>query len=376
MDVKGRSKMSMMFIVSLCIFSLYIAYPRLTSQYKFKDIWLDSVFWERKNETYLLSSFSDTEFNPVGYKMATKSICNITLQKCKRYNINLAILVLTARENKIRRTSVRELWGNGHNNVFFIVGKHCLYTPDQRKPWVCEPKNSKVVIDQEYNIQQEELTRELSREPNVIIVDMIDVYRSLACKCKLGYLWVLKRTTANYILKIDDDSFARVDSVDHWLINRNDPPKYEMIAGGFNTGSPIRYGKWAETKYKRNKYPPWPSGAGHIVSRPVIEYLATHLETFVEYQGEDTTLGIWMEKIRGEIDVVRTKSKYFITHSGDCHNKEKLVIGHSISISKMKDCYKTMNEFESVHLAVSERNRSNAVTVGTQIMNNFNKTVH
>ena len=273
-----------------------------------------------------------------------------------KIDIELAILVLTARDYKERREVIRKTWGRGHSNVFFVVGKHCPYKPDQRKPWVCEPQNQNMPIDLDYNSRQEILTRELNNKPDVIVVDMIDVYRNLPEKLKLGYMWILENTDAKYVLKMDDDSFARVDSVQHWLQNRENPPKNEIIAGGFNTGGPVRSGKWAETKYKPDKYPPWPSGAGHIVSRPVIEYLHQNADTWVSYQGEDTSLGIWMEKVRPQMDVKRTPSEHFITHSGDCHNKNKFVIGHSISLQKMRECYKTLDEYEHVKKAMSPEN--------------------
>jgi len=263
-------------------------------------------------------------------------------------NMDLVVIILNARGFKDRRIAIRETWGNEHSNVFFIVGKHCPYRPDQRKPWVCEPKNKNAKIDVNYNAQQDILTAQLSKEPNVIVVDLIDVYRHLAEKLKLAYAWIVEHTNAKYVLKMDDDSFARVDSAQHWLANRANPPKYEIIAGAFSRGSPSRSGKWAEIKYRPSTYPPWPSGAGHIVSRPVIEYMHKNLDTWVSYQGEDTSMGIWMEKVRPQINVRRTKSEHFTTHSGDCHNKKKFVIGHSISIQKLRACYQTMDEYEHV----------------------------
>ena len=266
-----------------------------------------------------------------------------------KIDIDLAVLVLTGRDYKDRRQAIRRTWGNGHSNVYFVIGKHCPYRPDQRKPYVCEPKSPGMKIDAKYNQQQERLSVELSKEPDVVMVDMIDVYRHLATKLHLGYRWVVDNTSAKYVLKIDDDSFVRVDSISHWLLSRTTPPKYEMLAGKFGIGVGVtRWGKWAEKKYKPNKYPPWPSGSGHIVSRPVIEYLYQHRDTWVSYQGEDTSMGIWMDKVKADMKVTLTTSKHFITHSGDCHDKSKFVIGHAISIAKLIQCYNTMDEWDHV----------------------------
>jgi len=272
-----------------------------------------------------------------------------------KIDIELAVLVLTGRDFKDRRQAIRSTWGKGHSNVYFVIGKHCPYRPNQRKPYVCEPKSPDMKIDAKYNQQEERLTVELSKEPDVVMVDMIDVYRHLATKLHLGYRWTIENTSAKYVLKIDDDSFARVDSISHWLLSRTAPPKYEMLAGKFGIGIGVtRWGKWAEKKYKPNTYPPWPGGAGHIVSRTVIEYLYQHRDTWVSYQGEDTSMGIWMDKVKADMKVTMTTSKHFITHSGDCHDKSKFVIGHAISIAKLIQCYNTMDEYSHVSEAIKD----------------------
>jgi len=359
--VKSTFVMAAAFI---SIILLIVARHHPPSRRKIKEIWHGRVYWG-PNSTMLraplhnetLSHFKSSPtpekdesetpvINATNDVPAAISTAEPTIPKI---DIELAVIVLTARDFKDRRNVIRETWGNGHSNIFFIVGKHCPYRPDQRQSWVCEPKNANAIIDEHYNAQQESLTVQLSKEPNVIVVDMIDVYRHLAEKLKLAYLWLVEHTEAKYVLKMDDDSFARVDSVQHWLMNRVNPPKYEIIAGRFGVGvGVVRGGKWAEKKYKPNKYPPWPTGAGHIVSRPVIEYLCLNVDTWVSYQGEDTSLGIWMEKVRPQMNVHRTSSEHFITHSGDCHNKNKFVIGHKISIKKMRECYTTLDEYDHI----------------------------
>ena len=357
----------------ICLVLVLAARHHPPSRRKIKKLWHGRVHWEEDSKTAMLRSsarvtnttVASTDADTVASSDADTSTdtapdnidVDTTVPTMKKLDIELdlelAVIVLTGRDFKDRRNVIRETWGNRHSNVFFIIGKHCPYRPDQRKSWVCEPKDVNVKIDENYNAQQESLTTQLSKEPNVIVVDMIDVYRHLAEKLKLAYMWIVEHTGAKYVLKMDDDSFARVDSVEHWLKSRVNPPKYEIIAAVFSRGGPTRSGKWAETKYKPDKYPPWPSGAGHIVSRPVIEYMHQNAETWVSYQGEDTSLGIWMEKVRPQMDVKRTPSEHFIPHSGDCHNKNKFVIGHSISIPKMRDCYKTLDEYGHVKKAMS-----------------------
>jgi hypothetical protein len=82
------------------------------------------------------------------------------------------------------------------------------------------------------------------------------------------------------------------------------------------------------------------------VSRPVAEYIAGQNEKklLFDYQGEDTSLGIWLDesplkgKIRFSVGFER------MTNSGDCYEAGKYVIGHKISDAKMRECYTKLDE--------------------------------
>jgi len=119
-------------------------------------------------------------------------------------------------------------------------------------------------------------------------------------------------------------------------------------------------GKWAESLYNQQQhafYPPWPQGScGYLVSRAVAEYIAKEkgrLETM--YQGEDTSLGIWLENASAAVHWVH--SPFFVNH-GDCRlprrpassnstgkgtvlgsNNVPLVIGHRMTPELMRRCY-------------------------------------
>ena len=69
----------------------------------------------------------------------------------------------------------------------------------------------------------------------------------------------------------------------HWLVHR--------------TGSCGINCKWAEDKYKPSMYPPFPHGSrGHIVGRAIAEYVACNQDELINYQGEDVSLGIWIDE--------------------------------------------------------------------------------
>ena len=244
------------------------------------------------------------------------------------------IIVLSRREAFKERQVIRDTWAMGHSNVYFIVGKPCEIPLKDRKPWVCERKS--LQNDNTYTLEQGRISEQLLKEKDVVHVDMIDVYRNLAEKLKLAYRWAFKTHGKAYVLKVDLDTFVRVSEVESFVKDRQ--IKYECIVGGVSRGKVGRNGKWAENKYKKDTYPPFPSGSGHIVSPSLLEYIVTH--EMVSYQGEDTSLGIFFDE--SDIDVTFTVTKSMTTHSGDCFNKHVMVVGHNIGVSKMKKCYNSL----------------------------------
>jgi hypothetical protein len=78
-------------------------------------------------------------------------------------------------------------------------------------------------------------------------------------------------------------------------------------------------GKWNEETYPRHdRYPPFPLGScGHVVSRPVAEYIANHKAKSTQYQGEDTSVAIWMHESPLKVEVPHSDS---FENDGRCDN--------------------------------------------------------
>eukprot|EP01047_Picozoa_sp_COSAG01_P140634 COSAG01_NODE_71573_length_255_cov_1.000000_1_plen_60_part_10 len=49
-------------------------------------------------------------------------------------------------------------------------------------------------------------------------------------------------------------------------------------------------------RYKKHTYPPFPRGGAHAVTRALAKYVVDNDKSLVEYQGEDTSMGIWMDE--------------------------------------------------------------------------------
>lgn len=284
-----------------------------------------------------------------------KSIIQKTIKTTNKTvkETNLTIIVLSERDAFERRQVIRETWGQKYEKLFFIVGNPCNISPKHREPWTCQWK-SKRFEDKKYIKRQKDVTEKLIKEENVVLVDMVDVYRHLAEKLKLAYQWVYKRYGTQYVLKVDLDTFVRIKEVEKFINERN--VQYECIVGGIQQGKVGRKGKWAENKYKKDTYPPFPSGSGHIISPKLHEYIVHN--NFVTYQGEDTSLGIFFDT--SDVDVKFTITKHMTTHSGDCFKKNKFVVGHNIDISKMKKCFENQKKEKKKTNAM--RNKQDVLT--------------
>ena len=108
---------------------------------------------------------------------------------------DLVVLVQCGRDSRRQRDAVRETWQNGYSNVFFIVGaKPCPIPPFYRIKYTCDPDPKKKVPastqvswDRQCIQEQAALLQEQREHPELILVPMVDVYRSLPRKLKESY---------------------------------------------------------------------------------------------------------------------------------------------------------------------------------------------
>lgn len=75
---------------------------------------------------------------------------------------------------------------------------------------------------------------------------------------------------AKYILKTDDDTFIDLKRVEAELDKTSGWDWWSC----FRVGWPVhRYGKWREPEYQHELYPPFPSGAGYVLSQRAVAWL-------------------------------------------------------------------------------------------------------
>lgn len=131
---------------------------------------------------------------------------------------------------------------------------------------------------------------------------------------KVIYLFsrAIKNIHFKYLLKTDDDVFINI----HRIVNEVHALDGARAGwwGAFREGWPVHVtGKWRELHYRAPHYPPFPCGATYVLNWRLVDYLANNQHLFLDYQGEDVSMGIWASSInphryQGTYDWVCDKS--------------------------------------------------------------------
>jgi len=265
------------------------------------------------------------------------------------------VLVLSARDHFHRRESIRETWGRGHPVYFVIGGPSTLtLTPAEQTA-------------------QKKLVAEQERHQDLLDAMHPESYRSLPYKVQFAYTWITshydppssegssQKPRIDWIVKVDDDSVARVDTLLHsFLPNFNS--RIPIVIGRIVEQSPVwRVGANREMQYQHAYYPYWPRGScGHVVSYSVAKYIGT-AKGLTYYQGEDVSIGIWLDEAQrlpvtdeNESVLPGRRVTYmnsdFFRHDFSCLTSnvdDWLIMGHKMTATEMRECYKHVVEAEA-----------------------------
>ena len=282
-------------------------------------------------------------------KITSSTTISSSTKKSYKSSFNSIILVLSGREDKERRKTILSTWASEHkDHTFFIVGSHCPIPSFFQKKYSCEIDKKKgfptEAQNSTWNTFQTARSKLIANEENVIYFDnIIDSYHSLPKKLKYGYKWAIETfPDAKFFVKADDDMYLRPSALEKYLM------MYDQMGGPFvigkvrslNVGTSPSSPNY-EPDYKRRQYPPFPIGSyGHAVNKDWARYVVQNIDTLFEYQGEDTSTGIWMDEAPKEIreSIRYVYTKYF-DNNGDCYQPDRVLIGHRISSKSMFNCY-------------------------------------
>lgn len=143
------------------------------------------------------------------------------------------------------------------------------------------------------------LKKEASYFGDIVILPFMDRYELVVLKtiaiCEYG----VQNVTAAYIMKCDDDTFVRIDTVLKEI--QGISQKKSLYMGNLNLlHRPLRSGKWAVTyeEWPEEVYPPYANGPGYIISIDIAKFvLSQHANQSLRlFKMEDVSMGMWVEQ--------------------------------------------------------------------------------
>ncbi|KAK2531520.1 B3galnt2 [Columba guinea] len=154
------------------------------------------------------------------------------------------------------------------------------------------------------NLEKEDalLKEESNTYDDIVFVDVIDTYRNVPAKLLNFYRWTVESTSFDLLLKTDDDCYIDLEAVFNRITQKKlDRPN--IWWGNFRLNWAVdRTGKWQELEYPSPAYPAFACGSGYVISKDIVQWLASNAERLKTYQvvkcqGEDVSMGIWMAAV-------------------------------------------------------------------------------
>ncbi|PON37076.1 Glycosyl transferase [Parasponia andersonii] len=143
---------------------------------------------------------------------------------------------------------------------------------------------------------------------DIVILPFMDRYELVVLKtiaiCEFG----VQNVSAAYIMKCDDDTFIRVDTVLKEI--EGIPPRRSLYMGNLNLlHRPLRSGKWAVTyeEWPEEVYPPYANGPGYIISSDIANFIVSQHgnRSLRLFKMEDVSMGMWVEQFNSSITAVQ-----------------------------------------------------------------------
>ncbi|XP_030053999.1 UDP-GalNAc:beta-1,3-N-acetylgalactosaminyltransferase 2 isoform X3 [Microcaecilia unicolor] len=141
------------------------------------------------------------------------------------------------------------------------------------------------------------LKEESSTYQDIVFVHIIDTYRNVPAKLLHFYRWTVESTSYDLLLKTDDDCYVDLDNMFQRIVQKN-LKRPNIWWGNFRLNWAVdRTGKWQELEYPSPAYPAFACGSGYVISKDIVQWLASNSDRLKTYQGEDVSMGIWMAAI-------------------------------------------------------------------------------
>lgn len=158
------------------------------------------------------------------------------------------------------------------------------------------------------------LKQEAAYFDDIVILPFMDRYELVVLKTVAICEYGVQNVTAAHIMKCDDDTFIRVDTILKELYGVSS--RKSLYMGNLNLlHRPLRSGKWAVTyeEWPQLVYPPYANGPGYIISSDIAKYIVSqHVNRKLRlFKMEDVSMGMWVEQFNSSTPVQYSHSWKF-----------------------------------------------------------------
>ncbi|PKA57405.1 putative beta-1,3-galactosyltransferase 19 [Apostasia shenzhenica] len=185
------------------------------------------------------------------------------------------------------------------------AGNHFAERMAVRKSWMESMRKTSNVVARFFVALhgRKEVNLELKKEAeyfgDIVIVPYMDSYDLVVLKTVAICEYGIRTVKARYIMKCDDDTFVRIESVMKEI--QKVPIDRSLYMGNINYyHRPLRHGKWAVTyeEWPEEVYPPYANGPGYLVSSDIANFILSEFEkhTLRLFKMEDVSMGMWVEQ--------------------------------------------------------------------------------
>ena len=191
------------------------------------------------------------------------------------------------------------------------------------------------------------LALEMERHADLLILDdLVDSYANLTLKIVHAYSWIDAHLASRYVLKLDDDSYARIDVLVEELRGAA-LGGHERLYWGFFDGRarPFKKGKWSESTWNLcDLYIPYALGGGYVVSANLVAYVARNAPDLRLFFNEDVAMGTWL----APLDVFRLHDPRFDTEFKSRGCFSSYVVTHKQTAAMLKEKHGNLVETGSI----------------------------
>ncbi|XP_007525779.1 beta-1,3-galactosyltransferase 6 [Erinaceus europaeus] len=267
---------------------------------------------------YLARCTADWPRPPLGFRTAPA-------QPAHSATAFLAVLVASAPRAAERRSVIRSTWlaaarrgVPGDVWARFAVGTHGLGAEERHA-----------------------LEREQARHGDLLLLPALrDSYENLTAKVLAMLAWLDEHVAFEFVLKADDDSFARLDALLAELRAREPARRRRLYWGFFSGRGRVKPGgRWREATWQLcDYYLPYALGGGYVLAADLVHYLRLSRDYLRAWHSEDVSLGAWL----APVDVQREHDPRFDTEykSRGCSNK--YLVTHKQSLEDMLEKHQTL----------------------------------